>query len=138
MRLTGCLYQSVRHERAGRNDRIDDPPIDQLGDDQPLFGHCHGPCQRHHHKSIFVERHRFQYVGRFAELASGERSLRHGPHQAVNRSDLAQVQRFQRNQPILNRIVQLPVDPLSAALLPMRISVIALFQSSLQAQSVFL
>jgi hypothetical protein len=34
--------------------------------------------------------------------------------------------------------VQLPVDPLSAALLPMRISVIALFQASLQAQSVFL
>src|SRR4029077_16404902 len=94
---------------------------------QPLFGNRHRASQRHHHKSIFIESHGFQYVGGFAELASGERSLRHGPHQAVNGPDSAQIQRLQRNQPVLNRVVQLSVDPL-ARMLPMRISMVALFQ----------
>ena len=57
-----------------------------------------------------VARHGLQHVGGFAELTAGERRLGHRAHQSVDRLDLAEIERLQRDQTIGYRIVQLAVD----------------------------
>ena len=101
----GGFYQSVRHQRASRDNRIHDAAIDQLRDHQALLGHSHRPRQGHHHKTVLVAGHGFQHVGSFAQLAAGERRLRHRTHQIVDGMHLVKVEWLQRNQPVFNRIV---------------------------------
>ena len=43
-------------------------------------------------------------------LAAGEGRLGHGAHQVIDRMDARKIQRFERNEFVLNRIVQVAVD----------------------------
>jgi hypothetical protein len=86
-----------------------------------LLGNGHGASKGHHHKTLLIAGHRFQHVGSFSDLAASESGFRHGAHQTVNGADFAEVERLQRDELILNRIVQLALDP--------RAIVIAMFQS---------
>ena len=106
----GCFDQAVRHERARRDNRIHDSPVDQVCDDETLFGDGHGAGQGHHHEAVRVASHGFEYVGRLAHLATGEGRFPHRTHEIVNRTHRTQVQRLQRNQTVFNRIVQLAVN----------------------------
>ena len=110
MGAPGGFDQTVRHQRAGGNNRIHDAAIDEFGDDESLLGHGHGAGQGHYHETILVARHGFEHVGGFADLASGEGGLAHGAHQVVDRVHFLEIERLQRNQPVLNRIVQLALD----------------------------
>ena len=105
----GRLDQTVSHQRAGRDNGIHDAAVDQLRDDQPLLGDGHGAGKRHHDESVFVERHGFEYVGRFPQLPAGECRLRHGTHQAINGMNLREIERLQRDQPVFDGIVQITV-----------------------------
>ena len=110
MSATGGFDQSVRHQRAGRNDRVHDAAIDQLGDHQALLGHGHRAGECHDDEAFLVARHGLEHVGSFAELAAGKRGPGHGAHQVVDGVNLAGIERLQRNQPVRYRIVQLAVD----------------------------
>ncbi len=123
------LDQTVSHERASGHNGIYYAAVDQLSDDQPLFGDCHGPGQGHHDKSVFIQRHGFEHVGCFPQLASGEGGLRHGTNQAINGMNFREIERFQRDQPVFYGIVQATVFALSRVRLfvPVRISLITLF-----------
>ena len=107
MRAPGGLHQSMRHQRTGRDNRIDNAPIDQFGDDQALLGHSHGSGQGHHYETVLVAGHGFQHVDGFTQLPAGERSLGHGPQQVIDRMHFLEIERLQRNQLVFNRIVQM-------------------------------
>ena len=87
MRAAGGLNKSMGHKRARRNDGIHDAVLDQVGNNQTLLGDGHGTRESHHDEAIFVASHGLEHVGSFADLASGERSFRHGAHQIINRAD---------------------------------------------------
>ena len=80
----------------------------------PCLATVIAPDKRHHYEAFFVASHRLQHVGGLAQLAPGKRGLRHRPHQVVDRLHLRQIERLQRNQPVLNRIVQAPFHPVPA------------------------
>ena len=74
-------------------------------------------------------------IGCFAELAAGKGGLGHCAHEPVDRGDLRQVERFERNQPIFDGIVQIAVFPLASGSsrvprvrMILRIAMIAVFQ----------
>jgi hypothetical protein len=104
----------VSHEGAGRHNRIHDAAINQFGDDQPLLGHGHGSGQGHDDERILVESHGLKHVGGLTQLASGKGGLGHRPDQAVDRIDLAEIERLERNQAVLDGIVQVPIFALTA------------------------
>ena len=64
------LCQAVCDESSGCYDCVDDPPVDQVADDLPLFRNRHGTGQREHDVARFVAAHLEQYVERFAELTT--------------------------------------------------------------------
>ena len=107
VRSPGGLDQSVGHQSAGGDDGVHDASVDQLG-------HDHGSGQCHDDKSVFVERHGLENVGGLAELAPGEGGLGHCAHQAVDRVDLGEIERLQRNQAVFDGIVQMTVFALTA------------------------
>ncbi len=113
MRPAGRFDQSMSHQCAGRNNRVHDAAVDQVGDDQSLLGHGHGAGQRHHHETVFVHGHGLKHVGRLAQLPARERSLGHGTHQVVDRAHFREIQRLQRNQPVFDRVVQMAILPLA-------------------------
>src|SRR4029077_20209927 len=111
--------------------------------DQALLGNRHGARQRHDDEALFVTSNGLEHVSRFPELASGERGLRHGAYQIVDRPDLAEIERLQRNQPVFNGVVQLAVDARSvvvvsvAVLFSMAVLImISLLHTYLQAEPV--
>ena len=106
----GRFDESVRHERAGRDDRVHDAAVDQLGNYESLLGDRHRPGKGHHDEAVLIPRHRLEHVGSLAELAAGEGRLRHRTDQAVNGMDLAKVERLQRDQAVFHWIVQFAVD----------------------------
>ena len=110
MSAPGRFDQPMRHQRPSGDDGVHNAAIDQLGYHQSLLGHGHRAGERHDDEAVLVARHGLQHIGSFAELAAGERRLGHRPHQLVNGMNFAQVERFQRNQTIGHRIVQLAVD----------------------------
>src|SRR5437899_1736347 len=110
MSAPGRFDQPMRHQRPGRNNRVHNAPIDQLGDHQALLGDGHRTGERHDDEAVLVARHGLQHIGSFAELAARKRRLGHRAHQVVNGMNLAEVERFQRNQTIGHRIVQPAVD----------------------------
>ena len=110
MRAPGRFDQALRHERSGGNDRIHDAAIDQFGNHQALLGHGHRAGQRHDYEAFFVSRHGLEYIGSLAELAAGERGPGHGAHQIVDGMNLGEIERFERDQAVGYRIVQLAVD----------------------------
>ncbi len=130
MRPPGRLDQPVSHQGAGRDNRIHDPAINELGHDQALLGDRHGACQSHYNERVVVERHRLQDVSRFAKLTARESRLGHGSHQSIDRRHFRQIQRFQRNQAVLDGIMQMSVFAFSASvpLSVVRIAMIAVFQ----------
>ena len=107
MRFPGSLHQSMRHQRAGRDDGVDDSPIDQLSDDQPLFGDRHRAGQGHDHEAVLVAGHGFEDVDGLTQLPAGECGLGHGAHQVVDRMHFPEIERLQWNQPVLDWIVQM-------------------------------
>jgi hypothetical protein len=134
VRPAGGFDQAVSHQSSRRDDGIHNASIDQLSDDQPLLGHGHGAGQRHHDEGIFVQRHGFEHVGGFAQLAPGKGGLGHCPHQAVDRRNLAQVEWFEWDQPVFDGIMQITILALSACSVRLRlrgmifrIAMIALF-----------
>jgi len=123
------LDQSVCHQGAGGDDGIDDAAVDQFRDDQSLFGDGHGAGQSHDPEAVFVERHGFEDVGGFAQLAAGEGRPGHGPNQVIDGFDLAEIERFEGNQPVFHGIVQMAIRALAAGAAVLRIVVIALFHN---------
>ena len=84
MGATGGFDQPVRHQGPRGNDCVHDAAIDQLRDDQSLLGHRHGAGERHYFEAVLVAGHRFQHVGRLAQLPPGKRRFGHASHQVVN------------------------------------------------------
>ena len=123
------LDQTMSHHRARRDNGIHHPSVDQLRDDQPLLGDSHRASKGHHDESVFVQRHGFEHIGRFPQLAPGEGRLRHRTNQAVNGMNFGEIERFQRDQPVFDGIVQITILAFSRVRLfvPVRISMIALF-----------
>ena len=82
--MPGRFDETVRHQRAGRNDRFDHAALDQIAKNKPIFADRQRAGERHHHETIFVARHRFQHVRGVADLAPGERRVAHRAHQLVD------------------------------------------------------
>ncbi len=118
----GCFHQSVRHERAGGDNGVDQSAVNQIADDQPLLGDCHRPGQGHHHKAVFVARHGFQHVNSLAELAPGKRRIGHAAHQRADGPGFGQVERKNRRQLVLHWVVQLAVNTCAFTLLGQRVT----------------
>jgi hypothetical protein len=128
----------VSHERAGRHNRIHNAAVDELGDDQTLFGHRHRSGQSHYDERVFVERHRFEHVGSLAKLPAGEGRLGHRAHQIVDRPHLGKIKRLQGDQPVFDGIVQLAVFSLAAVrLIRILRMMIAVFQRDLPSSCFF-
>ena len=84
MGTSGGFDKSVRHESTGRDDRVDNAAVNQLGNNQALLRYSHRPGQGHDYETILIARHGFEHIGSFAKLAASEGSLRHRAHQIVN------------------------------------------------------
>jgi len=110
VRLAGRFYQPVSHKRAGRDEGFDDAGVDQVGDDQSLFGHGHRPRERHHHEAVFVAGHGFEHVGADTDLPRTEGRVAHRGDQVVDGLDFRKIEGLQRDEFVGNRIVQFAVD----------------------------
>jgi hypothetical protein len=75
-----------------------------------LFGYSHGAREGHDDETFLVTGHGFEHVGSFAKLASSEGGVRHGAYEVVYGRDLAQVERFERDEAIGNGIVKFALD----------------------------
>ncbi len=120
MFAAGGLNQSMRHQRSGGYHSVDQPFIDQVADDQTLLGHGHGACQGHDHEAVLVSRHGLKHVHRLAKLATGKCRVRHAAHQIADALGLGKVQRKNRRELVLHRIVELAVNACAFLLLAQR------------------
>ncbi len=106
MRVTGGFHKPMSHERARRDDSLDDARFDQIAKNKPHLANRQGARERHHHKTILVAGHLLKNIGGIADLPPGERRISHGAHQFVDGAAFGQIQREHRPEFVLYWIVE--------------------------------
>src|SRR5439155_4801460 len=101
-------------ECASRNNCIHNAAVYELSNDQALLSYSHRAGEGHDDETFLVAGHGFEDVGGFAQLAAGEGSLRHGAHEVVDGVHSSQIERFEGNESIFDRIVQMTIFALAA------------------------
>ena len=106
MRPASSFDQPVSHQRAGRDDRFHDSRFDQIAKDQTHFADGERAGKSHDHETFFVASHRFQHIGRVANLPAGIGGLSHGPDHVIDGADPGKIERVNRSELVGDGIVQ--------------------------------
>src|SRR5216683_3282978 len=78
------FHEPVRHERARRNDGLDDARFNQIAKNESHLADGESSGKRHDDETILVARHRLKNVRGVADLPAGERRISHCPDQFVD------------------------------------------------------
>ncbi len=94
----GGLDEAVDHQGPGADDRVEQPVVDHVAQDEPLLGRGQRAGERADHQAVRIHSHVMEHVRRLAKLTAPEGGRLHRREQIREGLDGAQIESLERFQ----------------------------------------